>query len=149
MAGRASPRVASHGRTEMAWVLITGEDTGFYQGATERMRPVGYDVVAVPDGSTALQLLVDDAQPMVVLLRDSMGQMGVSDFLSAVADNDVLRRRHAYILLDGLPDDLPADVERYCAELAVPLVEVPADASDSDGWADLLDAIALAVRQLY
>lgn len=133
----------------MAWVLITGEDTGFYQGATQRVRPAGYDVVAVPDGSTALQLLVDDAQPMVVLLRDPMGQMGASDFLSAVAVNDVLRRRHAYILLDGLPDDLPADVERYCAELAVPLVVAPADASDSDGWADLLDAIVLAVRQLY
>ena len=39
--------------------------------------------------------------------------MGVVDFLSAVATEGNLPRWHAYILLDGRPGELPAEVERF------------------------------------
>lgn len=96
--------------------------------------------------ATALQLLVEIGRGMVVLLRLQMGRMDAGAFLSAAAVNDAVRRRHAFILLDGKPGGLPADVERHRAELAVPVVETPADAADADNWADLLEAVALASR---
>jgi hypothetical protein len=74
--------------------------------------------------------------------------MEVAELLGAVAVDADLPWRHAYILLDGVPGLLPAHVERYLAQLAVPVVATPADASDVDGWADLLDALELAVRRL-
>jgi len=134
----------------MAWVLVTGEDDAIYHGVTRVVRREGYEVVAAPDGATALQLLVDVArvQDVVVLLRPRMGQLGATEFLSAVATEDILLRWHAYILLDGPPVELPAEVERFRATLAIPQVAAPLDADDEDGWADLLDAINLAVRQL-
>lgn len=132
----------------MAWVLITGEDIDFLRDALPALRPAGYKVVAVPEGATALQLLVDSPHHMVVLLLRRMGQMDVADFLSAVADDDTLRWNHAYILVDEHPSDLPVDVEHSLDALAAPVVETPVGASDVDGWADLLDAISLAVRSL-
>jgi hypothetical protein len=132
----------------MAWVLITGEDVAFYQNALQMLRPADHDLVAAPDGATVLQLLGDTARPMVVLLASRLGQMDVLEFLSAAAIDEVLRWRHAYLLLDGVPGELPAEVERYRAELAIPLVPTPGDVTDVDGWADLLDAISLAARQV-
>ena len=135
----------------MAWVLVTGEDETLLRGILRVVRPAGHDVVETPDGATALQLLTDIAQmrDMVVLLRWRMGRMDVAEFLSAVAtDAGLLRWHHRYILLDGRPGELPADVERYCAQLAVAIVTIPTDVSDADGWADVLDAVNLAARQL-
>jgi CheY-like chemotaxis protein len=132
----------------MAWVLVTGEDVAFYQNALRMLRPAGHDLVATPDGATVLQLLGDTAHSMVVLLAKRMGQMDLDEFLSAAAIDEVLRSRHVYLLLDGTPDELPAEIERYRAELAIPLVPIPTDVSDIDGWADLLDAISLATRQI-
>ena len=59
----------------MAWVLVTGEDDAIYHGVTRVVRREGYEVVATPDGATALHLLVDIArvQDVVVLLRLRMG----------------------------------------------------------------------------
>jgi CheY-like chemotaxis protein len=135
----------------MAWVLVTGEDEMLHRGILRVVRPAGHDVVETPDGATALQLLTDIAQArdMVVLLRWRMGRMDVAEFLSAVAtDAGLLRWHHRYILLDGRPGELPADVERYCAQLAVAIVTTPTDVSDADGWADVLDAVNQAARQL-
>jgi len=132
----------------MAWVLVTGEDIVFLQDALPALRPAGYEVVAAPEGATALQLLVDSPRHIVVLIWRRMGQMDVAEFLSAVAADDALRWNHAYILVDEHPGDLPADVERSLDELEAPVVETPVSASDVDGWADLLDAISLAVRSL-
>lgn len=134
----------------MAWVLVTGEDMSFLQAALQVIRPAGHEVVAVPDGRTALQLLVDlaHARHLAVLLRMRMGQMDAAEFLTAVAsDPDHLRWTHAYVLLDEHPNALPADLDPYLdllAALAVP----PSDTADADGWADLLDALDLVVRQL-
>lgn len=134
----------------MAWVLVTGEDVSFLKGTLQVLRPAGYEVVAVPDGPTALQLLVDLAhtRDLVVLLRTRMGQMDAAEFLTAVAsDPDHLRWNHAYVLLDEHPNDLPADLDPYLDLLAA-LAAPPSDTADADGWADLLDALDLVVRQL-
>lgn len=134
----------------MAWVLVTGEDVSFLKDTLHVLRPAGYEVIAVPDGPTALQLLVDLAhtRDLVVLLRTRMGQMDAALFLTAVAsDPDHLRWNHAYLLLSERPNNLPADLNPYLDVLAA-VVAPPANASDVDGWADLLDALDLAARQL-
>jgi CheY-like chemotaxis protein len=134
----------------MTWVLVTGEDGALYQNILQVLRPAGYDVVAAADGAVALQMLGDMAptRSMVVLLRPQMGRMDVAEFLGAVAVDADLPWRHTYILLDGTPDQLPVEAQRYLDLLAVPVIRTPADASDDDGWADLLDAIELAARHL-
>lgn len=134
----------------MAWVLVTGRDVDFFHDALQKLPPSGYEVVAAPEGTTALQLLTDiaPARDMLVLLRREMGQLDVADFLSAATVDDVLRRRHAYLLLDDAPGGLPDDVERYLDRVSVPVLRTPADASDADAWEDLLDALDLAARQL-
>jgi hypothetical protein len=134
----------------MAWLLITGEDVALYQNSLTIVQPSGYDVIAAPDGAVALQLLVDSAHEMVVLLRLQMGQIDAADFLATVeADmSSRLRWRHAYILLDGGPGNLPIELEQRIARLGVWVVALPGDSTDVEGWADLLDTLALAVRQL-
>ena len=134
----------------MAWVLITGEDVNFLHDALQMLRPAGQEIVSAPDGATALQLLVDVAQvrDMIVLLRREMGQMDIAAFLGAATINDRLKRRHAYLLLDGLPGELPEEVEQVLDRMSVPMLAIPTATSDVDGWADVLDAIDLAARQL-
>ena len=132
----------------MAWILLTGEDVDFYQNALQMLRPAGHQLVATADGRTALQLLVDIDRNLIVLLRQRMGQMAVDDFLSAVAVDGTVRWRHAYLLLDGPLSNFSVDIKRHLVVLAAPIVATPADASDVDGWADLLDAIDLADGQL-
>ncbi len=125
----------------MAWVLVTGEDTTFYVNSLHVLRPAGYEVVGSPDGATALQLLVDTAREMVVLLRKQMGR-------TEVAPNDVLRFRHTYVLLDGPPSDSSPELQRYLDLLAAPMVDTPTDLSDADRWDDLLKVLAVAARKL-
>lgn len=134
----------------MAWVLVTGGDINFFRGALQKLPPAGYEVIAVPDGTTALQLLEDIAQArdVIVLLRREMGQLGVTEFLSLVTQEDRLRWSYAYLLLDEEPGELPAEIKRFLELMPVFVLSPPIDTSDADGWADLLDAIALAVRQL-
>lgn len=132
----------------MAWIVVTGEDAVFYSNALHMLRPAGHDVVATSEGSTALQLLGDVSRSMVVLLGERIGQMDVLEFLAAAAPDDVLCCRHGYILLHDEPGDLPVEVERYRAELSIPLVPTPGDSADTDGWADLLDTIALVAAQI-
>ncbi len=134
----------------MAWVLITGEDAVLYQNLLQVLRPSGYDIIVAPDGGIALQLLVDSAHEMVVLLRLQMGQMDAAAFLAAVevATSSRLRWRHAYILLDGGTGNLPPEVEQRVARVGAWVVARPGDTTDVEGWADLLDTLALAVRQL-
>ena len=132
----------------MAWVLVTGEDTTFYLNSLQVLRPAGYEVVGAPDGATALQLLVDTAREMVVLLRKQMGRVDAVEFLCEVAPNDVLRLRHTYVLLDGPPSNISPELQRYLDLLAVPVVDTPADLSDVEGWDDLLDVLAIADRKL-
>jgi len=132
----------------MVWVLVTGEDTTFYVNSLHVLRPAGYEVVGSPDGATALQLLVDTAREMVVLLRKQMGRVDAVEFLTEVAPNDVLRFRHTYVLLDGPPSDMSPELQRYLDLLAVPMVDTPADLSDADRWDDLFEVLAVAARKL-
>lgn len=93
-------------------------------------------------------MLADVTHPMIVLLEERIGQMDVLEFLAAAAPDEILHWRHAYILLRDDPAELPVEVERYRAELTIPLVSTPGDSSDTDGWADLLDTISLVANQL-
>jgi len=136
----------------VTWVLITGADDALYRGALRAIQPEGHHVLATPSGATALQLLSDlsPIRGVVVLLRSSMGNPDATEFLGAVsASADTLRWRHAYILLNERKGERTAALDRYLAQLAIPLVETPSDPFDVDGWADLLDAIGIAERQLF
>src|SRR5260370_13015235 len=103
----------------MAWVLVTGEDTTLYLNSLQVLRPAGYEVVGAPDGATALQVLVDTAREMVVLLRKQMGRVDAVEFLREVAPNDVFRYRHTYLLVNGPPSDISPALQRYLDLLAV------------------------------
>ncbi|MGZ3581129.1 MAG: hypothetical protein ACXVCX_18055 [Ktedonobacterales bacterium] len=134
----------------MAWMMVTGEDVVLYQNVLRVVRPSGYDVIAAPDGAIALQLLEDSTHEMIVLLLPQMGQIDAADFLAAVEADTTsrLRWRHAYILLDEGPGNLPTEVEQRVARLGVWVVAPPGDTTDVEDWADLLDTLALAARQL-
>ncbi|MGZ3673418.1 MAG: hypothetical protein ACXVCO_03840, partial [Ktedonobacterales bacterium] len=95
----------------MAWMMVTGEDVVLYQNVLRVVRPSGYDVIAAPDGAIALQLLEDSTHEMIVLLLPQMGQTDAADFLAAVEADTTsrLRWRHAYILLDEGPGNLPTE----------------------------------------
>src|SRR5258708_2558166 len=95
----------------MAWVLVTGEDTTLYLNSLQVLRPAGCEVVGAPDGATALQVLVDTAREMVVLLRKQMGRVDAVEFLCEVAPNEVLRYRHTYVLFDGPPSDISPELQ--------------------------------------
>ncbi len=132
----------------MAWVLVTGEDLGLYADALALVRAAGHAVVEAPDGLTALHLLAAVPIGMVALLKRRIGPMDVEDFLAAVAVDEKLRGRHAYVLLDPPTSSRPPAVERYLDELSILVVAPPFGAADTEGWGDVLDTIGFAAREL-
>lgn len=119
--------------SNLAWIVVTGEDVVFHSNALHMLRSVGHDVVATSEGSTALHLLGDVSHSMVVLLGERLGQMDVLEFLAAAAPDEGLRHRHGYILLQDELGDLPVEVERYRDELSIPLAPTPGDSADTGG----------------
>jgi CheY-like chemotaxis protein len=103
----------------------------------------GYTVFEAADGRDALAQLVDSAQGMVVLLDLLMPAMSGFDVLHALAYDDQLATRHAFIVVTAMVTRaLSQDVVRLLIQRGVPLLEKPFRIEG------LLEAVGAAAHRL-
>lgn len=126
------------GIPQRRYVLVVDDDDGIRATLVFLLQGEGYHVDEAPDGKPALVRLRESHERMVVLLDLQMPGMDGLALLDAVAANEPLATRHAYILLTATPDrTLPLKTATLLTQLKVPVVAKPFD----------IDTLIEAVRQ--
>jgi CheY-like chemotaxis protein len=98
----------------------------------------GYEVFEAPDGKPALAQLAGSQQGMVVLLDLQMPGMDGFSMLRALAGDEQLAARHAFIVMTALDlRTFSTDVVKLLLHLDAPLLEKPFD----------IDALLKTVRE--
>jgi DNA-binding NtrC family response regulator len=110
-----------------ATVLIADDDEGIRETLRMILDEAGYTVVEVASGEAALAALRTGMPPAVVVLDYLMPGLSGQAVLSAVAEDDTLARRHAYLLLTGLSRSFPPEVINPRGNLTVKTLEKPFD----------------------
>jgi len=107
-------------------VLVVDDDRDFRQVMRTLLEDAGYTVGEASDGDSALAKLADSNEPMVVLLDLLMPRMSGFDVLHALAEDDRLATRHAFIVVTAMVTRaLSEDVVMLLIRLGVPLLEKP------------------------
>lgn len=122
----------------MAHVLIVDDDEDIRISMRAALEDVGgHTVLEAADGRAALDVLRASERPLVVLLDLLMPRLDGIGVLEAVAADETLATRHAYVLVSvsrrATSLEFPASLA-----LAVPIVPKPYDIDA------LLDAVAQA-----
>lgn len=123
-------------------VLVVDDDEAIRETLRFVLEDTGYEVEEAADGVAALQRLRSSTRPMVVLLDLMMPRMDGDELLSRVANDEILRRCHAFVLLTASPRARMLTVGRVSSRMLVPCVEKPFDLGD------LLDVVAQAAQQV-
>ncbi len=119
-------------------VLVVEDDTDIRDALVWCLQDEGYHVDAVPDGKLALERLRASQDGVVVLLDMNMPGMDGLAVLEAVAAQEQLARRHAFILVTAYGGrTLPLTLANLLLDLHVPVLAKPFE----------LDAVVAAVRQ--
>ncbi len=126
----------------MAHVLVVDDDEDIRLTLRALLEDVGgHTVVEAADGVSGLELLRASQQPLVVLLDLLMPGLDGIGVLQAVAADEQLATRHAYVLVSvsrrATPENLPPSLA-----LAVSIVPKPFDINT------LLDTVADAERRI-
>ncbi|HEX6820273.1 MAG TPA: response regulator [Ktedonobacterales bacterium] len=127
----------------MTHVLIVDDDADIRMTMRLLLEDMGgYTVLEATDGVSGLEMVRASAHPLVVLLDLLMPQLDGLGVLRAVAKDERLATRHAYVLVtvsrQGLSVELPASLQGV-----VPVVAKPFDITV------LLDTVAEAARCLH
>lgn len=114
------------GRT-IAKVMIVDDDQDIRDTLRMALEDEGYVVEEASDGIRALAQLRTAHEPMVVLLDLMMPNMGGAGVLDAVAKDQHLAKRFAYVLVTADSSTQPVAFVRQMHELGVPLIGKPFD----------------------
>jgi CheY-like chemotaxis protein len=121
-------------------VLVVDDDQAIRNALRDLLEDEGYTVFEVGNGQQALEFLRASERACVVLLDRVMPWMDGVATLQAVAADETLASRHAYILFTvSAEPPLPVEV---IARLDVPVLEKPFDMER------LLTVLAEAQRRL-
>ena len=111
----------------MAHVLIVDDDEDIRVSTRAVLEDIGgHTVFEAPDGLTALNILRTSEQSLVVLLDLLMPSLDGIGVLEAVAADEALARRHAYVLITVSRRATAKEFPESLA-LAVPVVPKPYD----------------------
>lgn len=127
----------------MTHVLIVDDDADIRMTMRLLLEDMGgYTVLETANGVSGLEMLRASEEPLVVLLDLLMPQLDGLGVLRAVAEDERLITRHAYVLVtvsrQALSVELPANLRG-----AVPVVAKPFDITV------LLNTVAEAARRLH
>lgn len=84
-------------------VLLVDDDEAIRVVARLVLTEADYPVFEAEDGAATLLMLHASAHPMIVLLDRCMPGMDGERLLAAVAADETLATRHAYVLMTALP----------------------------------------------
>lgn len=123
-------------------VLVVDDNQDIRETVRLVLEDEGYTVLEAGDGMTALNILRDSPQSLVVLLDHIMPGIDGTETLDLIGRDTQLARRHAYLMMTasstvGTPEIVTPD-----DEFEVPLVAKPFDLDE------LLGAVAQAAASL-
>ena len=122
-------------------VLVVDDDNDVRAMLRMLFEGEGYQVFEAPDGKLALERLCGNSDSLVVLLDYYMPRIDGWQVLEAIAQDDDLVQRHAFIL-GTATFALPLAFVRLLTQLNVPVVFKPFDLDE------LLTAVQQAVGRL-
>lgn len=108
-------------------VLVVDDDQAIRETLRLVLDDAGYPVEEAPDGETALVLLRETDQRMVVLLDLIMPGMNGEQLLAIVADEPRLVSRHSYVLMTAAHKRLTLSVQKRLDALDAPIMQKPFD----------------------
>jgi CheY-like chemotaxis protein len=114
----------------MAHLLIVDDDQGIRESVRSALEEVGHFVEEAADGLTALRMLREAPNRMVVLVDLMMPRLDGAGVLGVVAGDIELSRRHAYILMTANARTLPLAFVNLLVNLEVPFLPKPFDVED-------------------
>ncbi len=131
---------------EVARVLIVDDDEGIRESLRLVLEDAGYAVAEVADGRRALGALRRSEERMIVLLDNFMPNLDGTSFLTAVAADDSLFPRHAYVLITASPNALSGDTVTFLARAGIPLIRKPFDIDELLGAVEQVSPLVAPVR---
>ncbi len=114
----------------MAHVLIVDDDESIRDAVRLFLEDAEHDALEASDGVTALRILRESQQRLIVLLDASIPQLSGIDLLRVVVADPLLKERHAYLLLTGAPNLLLGEAETLLAETSAKIVAKPFEIAD-------------------
>jgi len=124
-------------------VLVVEDDDANRETLRAVLEEERYPIIEATDGRTALDMLRDSPQPLVVVLDLVLpGQIDGGDILRLAADAPHLGARHAFLLMTASPQRLTPEMEALASRLDAPVVRKPFDLDE------LLAAVATAASHI-
>jgi CheY-like chemotaxis protein len=114
----------------MAHVLIVDDDESIRDAVRLFLEDAEHDALEASDGVTALRILRESQQRLIVLLDMALPQLSGIDLLRVVVADPLLKERHAYLRLTGAPNLLLGEAETLLAETAAKIVAKPFEIAD-------------------
>lgn len=112
----------------MLTIFVVDDDVAICESLETLFAGEGYSVICVESGERVMSLLRDRAEPAVVLFDYLMPHGDGLYLLDAVAHDELLQRRYAYICMAAQPRSrLPAAFNDLLDRLGVPFVDKPFD----------------------
>lgn len=114
----------------MAYVLIVDDDESIRDAVHLILEDADHEALEASDGVTALRMLRESQQRLIVLLDMSLPRLNGLDLLRAVIADPLLKERHAYLLLTGNPNLLLREAGSLLEEASAKIVAKPFEIAD-------------------
>lgn len=123
-------------------VLVVDDDDDLRASLRYLLEMEGYEVEEARDGIEALDRLRTSEQRLVVLLDLMMPRLSGMEVLNAVAADERLAERHAYLIVTANRDTIQPPFSGLLRRLEVPVVMKPYDVDE------ILAVVAKVTRKL-
>jgi len=114
----------------MAHVLIVDDDESLRDAIRLILEDAGHEALEARDGVTALRILRESQERLIVLLDMLIPRLNGVDLLRAVVADPLLKERHAYLLMTGNQQLLLRQAGSLLAEASAKIVAKPFEISD-------------------
>ncbi|HEY1390112.1 MAG TPA: response regulator [Ktedonobacterales bacterium] len=114
----------------MAQVLIVDDDENIRDSVRLVLEDADHEVMEASDGVTALRILRESQERLIVLLDMSIPRLNGIDLLGAVVADPLLKERHVYLLLTGSSERLQREVGPLLVEASARIVAKPFELAD-------------------
>ena len=114
----------------MAHVLIVDDDPDFRDAVRFILEDADHEALEAGDGATALQILRDSQERLIVLLDMLIPKLNGIDLLRMVVADPLLKERHVYLLMTGGSRLLRREAGTLLAEVSARIVDKPFEMDD-------------------
>ena len=114
----------------MAHVLIVDDDEGLRDALRLILEDADHEALEASDGVTALRILRESQERLIVLLDMALPQLNGIELLRVVVADPLLKERHAYLLLTGSAHLLLREAGPLVEEASAKLVAKPFEIAD-------------------